>query len=170
MLIVNHNRTISRTTLIDEIWPEDPPLTAMETLNTYVYQIRKLLARGPSRRSDLVSTKPGGYELLIDPASLDLSLFENAMAVGRREFAAGRLAEASGELGRLSRRRRRAGGLALRPAQLGRQPQHTPLSLATPPPVRAVGAEGAVVVGTRRQARVAGHRLRPGVGRADRDP
>ncbi len=98
MLIVNHNRTISRTTLIDEIWPEDPPLTAMETLNTYVYQIRKLLARGPSRRSDLVSTKPGGYELLIDPASLDLSLFENAMAVGRREFAAGRLAEASGEL------------------------------------------------------------------------
>lgn len=98
MLIVNHNRTVSRTLMVDEIWPDDPPLTAMETLNTYVYQIRKLLARGPSGRSDLISTKPGGYELVVDPADVDLCVFEAAMANGRREFASGRLAEASSQL------------------------------------------------------------------------
>jgi DNA-binding SARP family transcriptional activator len=95
MLLVNHNRVVSRHTLIDEIWPENPPATAMMTLNTYVYQLRKLLARGPSARSDLLSTKPGGYELTIDSAGLDLSVFEQRVAAGRGEFAAGRYAEAS---------------------------------------------------------------------------
>lgn len=98
MLIANHNRTISQTMMIDEIWPENPPATVMETLRTYVYQLRKVLARGPSARCDLVATRPGGYELMIEPDSLDLSVFENAMAQGRREFAAGRLAEASCQL------------------------------------------------------------------------
>lgn len=98
MLIVNHDRTVSRATMIDEIWPENPPTTAMETLNSYVYQLRKLLARGPSRRSDLLTTKPGGYEIALTPDQLDLSVFESAMAVGRREFAAGRLTEASCQL------------------------------------------------------------------------
>lgn len=98
MLIVNHNRTVSRATMIDEIWPENPPPTAMDTLNTYVYQLRKLLARGPSGRSDLLHTKPGGYEMVITPEQLDLSTFENVMMLGRQEFAAGRLTEASCQL------------------------------------------------------------------------
>lgn len=95
MLLINHDRDVSRTTLIDEIWPVNPPTTAMMTLNTYVYQLRKVLAQGPSGDADLVRTKPGGYQVSLDAQCLDLSLFESMVAAGRRDFAAGRFAEAN---------------------------------------------------------------------------
>lgn len=98
MLLVNHNTTVSRDAIIDEIWPADPPVTAPMTLNTYIYQLRRLIGVGPSSRADTLVTKPGGYELVIAEGSLDLVRFESAVTRGRREFDAGRMEEASCEL------------------------------------------------------------------------
>ncbi|MCW3842487.1 AfsR/SARP family transcriptional regulator [Micromonospora yasonensis] len=100
ILLVNHNRTVSRDVMINELWPSRPPATATMTLNTYVCQLRKLLAQGPSRRTDLVRSRPGGYSVTVEPETLDLTVFEEALAAGRRELADGRLAEASCELRR----------------------------------------------------------------------
>lgn len=100
MLLVHHNRTVSRTTMIDELWPSNPPATAVMSLNTYVYQLRRLLARGPSQWSNVLLTKPGGYEMAIPPESLDLSVFESTVVAGRRDAAAGRLTDASSHLRR----------------------------------------------------------------------
>ncbi|MGH3646418.1 MAG: AfsR/SARP family transcriptional regulator [Micromonosporaceae bacterium] len=100
ILLVNHNRTISRNAMIDELWPAKPPATATMTLNTYVCQLRKLLARGPSNRTDLVRSRPGGYEVVLAAENLDLTVFESAVAAGRHELAEGRLVEASCQLRR----------------------------------------------------------------------
>lgn len=106
MLLVNHNRTVSRSTMIDEIWPVDPPVTAVMTLNTYIYQLRRILGLGSSREAGALLTKPGGYELIIAPESLDLGVFDSAVAMGRCEFAAGQLTEASSQLRSALRLRR----------------------------------------------------------------
>ena len=100
MLLVNHNTLVSRDAMIDEIWPTNPPVTAPMTLNTYVYQLRRLLGVGPSNRTNTLITKTGGYELVIAQDSLDLSVFQATVTAGRREFDAGRLEEASCELRR----------------------------------------------------------------------
>jgi DNA-binding SARP family transcriptional activator len=98
MLVVHHNKLVSRTTLIDDIWPVTPPESAMLTLNSYIYQVRRLLASGPSGHSDVLNTRRGGYELIVPPENIDLSEFENRVASGRSHFAAGRFEDASCQL------------------------------------------------------------------------
>jgi DNA-binding SARP family transcriptional activator len=48
-LLLRANRVVSSETLIDVLWGEDAPETAMHTLHVYVSQLRKVLrqARSP---------------------------------------------------------------------------------------------------------------------------
>ena len=43
LLILNANRVVSRERLIDELWGDDPPETAVTTVQVYVSRLRKLL-------------------------------------------------------------------------------------------------------------------------------
>ena len=43
LLLVNANRVLSRDRLIDELWGEEPPETAVQSLQVYVSRLRKLL-------------------------------------------------------------------------------------------------------------------------------
>jgi len=45
-LILRANHVVPADLLIDELWGEDPPETARNTLQTYVYRLRKLLGDG----------------------------------------------------------------------------------------------------------------------------
>ena len=49
-LILRANRVVQADLLIDGLWGEDPPESARNTLQTYVYRLRKLLGDGPDRR------------------------------------------------------------------------------------------------------------------------
>jgi DNA-binding SARP family transcriptional activator len=100
MLLISRNTTVSREAMVDEIWPENPPVSAIMTLNTYVYHLRRLLGVRPSNETDMLITRPGGYEMVIAEESLDLAQFEATVSAGRRAFDAGRLEEASCELRR----------------------------------------------------------------------
>ena len=44
LLLVNANHVVSRDRLIDELWGEQPPETAVTSLQVYVSRLRKLLA------------------------------------------------------------------------------------------------------------------------------
>ena len=47
LLLLNANRVVSRERLIDELWGDEPPETAVTTVQVYVSRLRKLLpARG----------------------------------------------------------------------------------------------------------------------------
>ena len=54
-LILRPNRVVPASLLIDELWGDEPPETARNTLQTYVYRLRKVPAR-PGSRLDPAAT------------------------------------------------------------------------------------------------------------------
>src|SRR5881397_741188 len=74
LLLLNANRVVSRERLIDELWGDDPPETAVASVQVYVSRLRKLLG------SETLVTRPPGYVLLAEPESVDLQRFERLVA------------------------------------------------------------------------------------------
>lgn len=86
-LLVRANEIVSVDTLIDELWGEEPPRTATTTLQVYVSQLRKLLDEADAEygREALVTRAPG-YELRLDPAQLDLTVFQELYERGQERM------------------------------------------------------------------------------------
>jgi DNA-binding SARP family transcriptional activator len=91
LLLVNAGETLSTDRLIDELWGERPPARAAKTVQVHISRLRKALAAGAGNGSDgVVVTREHGYQLEIDPESLDSRRFERLLAEGRSELAANR--------------------------------------------------------------------------------
>jgi DNA-binding SARP family transcriptional activator len=103
VLLLHANEAISTERLIDELWGEHPPATAAKTVQVHVSRLRKALAGGGA--PDPVVTREHGYELRIDPESLDSHRFERLVAEARSALAAERPERAA----RCSTRRSRCG-------------------------------------------------------------
>jgi DNA-binding SARP family transcriptional activator len=89
-LLLHADQVVPIRTFIAELWDDEPPRLARRTVQTYVYQLRKGLAGGPTgavRR--LLETRPHGYRILLEPGELDLRLFEQRAGIGRSALAAG---------------------------------------------------------------------------------
>src|SRR5262245_55689973 len=82
LLLVNANRVVSRDRLIEELWGERPPSTAVQSLQVYVSRLRKLLP------PQTLLTRPPGYLLELGSDELDLPRFEQLLAEGRAALAA----------------------------------------------------------------------------------
>src|SRR2546430_1804819 len=93
VLLLNRNRVVPVSELIDDLWSEEPPETATKALQVYVSQLRKAI--GPDR----VLTKPPGYSLRVDDGELDLDVFERLVLEGRERLAAGDAEAAAEQLG-----------------------------------------------------------------------
>ncbi|MEV6982147.1 BTAD domain-containing putative transcriptional regulator [Sphaerisporangium sp. NPDC051017] len=79
MLVLRHNQIVSTRELIDELWGERPPATALPTLHTYVYKLRKMLGTGGPAS---VVTQPYGYLLATTPETIDVFRFDRLVAEG----------------------------------------------------------------------------------------
>jgi DNA-binding SARP family transcriptional activator len=88
LLLLRRGELVPTSTLVDELWGERPPATAVKTVQVYVSQLRKLLGGG------LIDTRPGGYLLRASPDSLDAVRFEQLVASARDLLAAGGTGEA----------------------------------------------------------------------------
>ena len=95
VLLLNRNRVVSVSELIDALWGDEPTETARKALQGYVSQLRKTLG------ADRLTTRPPGYALQVEDGELDLDRFEQLVGDGRDRLAAGdaegatqRLAEA----------------------------------------------------------------------------
>jgi DNA-binding SARP family transcriptional activator len=77
LLLVNANGVVARDRLIDELWGENPPDTAVKTTQVYVSRLRKLLPDGA------LLTRARGYLLVVDPAEFDLARFEHLVTEAR---------------------------------------------------------------------------------------
>lgn len=93
LLLMGSGRPVATERLIDELWGEHPPTTAVNTVQAYVARLRRAL---PDPR--VLVTRSGGYELAADPEDVDVRVFERLVAEGRRSLAAGRLEEAAERL------------------------------------------------------------------------
>jgi DNA-binding SARP family transcriptional activator/pimeloyl-ACP methyl ester carboxylesterase len=94
-LLLDANRTVAADRLVDDLWGESVPDSAQKMVQIYVSQLRKVLPDG------LLQTRPPGYAVEVEPASIDLVRFEQlrregeaAHAAGNAELAARRFDEA----------------------------------------------------------------------------
>jgi DNA-binding SARP family transcriptional activator/pimeloyl-ACP methyl ester carboxylesterase len=82
-LLLDANRTVSADRLVDDLWGESVPDSAQKMVQIYVSQLRKVLPEG------LLQTRPPGYALQVEPASIDLVRFEQLRREGEAAHAAG---------------------------------------------------------------------------------
>jgi DNA-binding SARP family transcriptional activator len=78
VLLLHPNEPVSSERFIDEVWGEQPPVTATKTLQTYVSHLRRIV--GP----DAIETRPPGYVLHIVEDALDAARFRNLATDARR--------------------------------------------------------------------------------------
>ncbi len=71
LLLTRANEVVSRDWLIDELWGERPPESAVNVLQTYVSHLRKALS------ADLLVTRTPGYMIRVERDELDLYRFED---------------------------------------------------------------------------------------------
>ncbi len=100
LLLVRANRTVRTESLIQELWGEEPPRSALTTIQTYIYQLRRLVEREQLAASgeDMLITRSPGYTLVIQSGQLDLQTFCDLREEGRVHFGHRRFAEASSNL------------------------------------------------------------------------
>jgi DNA-binding SARP family transcriptional activator len=76
-LLLDANRVVSVDRLIDALWGEQPPKTALTSLQNFVSQLRKVLG------ADVLETQMPGYRLRVGPGELDLDRFRHLCDVAR---------------------------------------------------------------------------------------
>jgi DNA-binding SARP family transcriptional activator len=77
MLLLEAGRVVSLDRLIEALWEEDPPATAVASLQNFVAQLRKAL--GP----DVIETRPPGYLVRLGPEQLDLARVRSLVDAAR---------------------------------------------------------------------------------------
>ena len=92
LLLLHANELMPTARIVDELWDEQPPATAVKTVQVYVSQLRKALGE------KAIETRAGGYLVRIDPGALDADRFEDLLERGRRLLAEDAAEEAAGVL------------------------------------------------------------------------
>jgi predicted ATPase/DNA-binding SARP family transcriptional activator len=72
VLLLEGRRVLSRDRLIDELWGDDPPPTAVNALQVHVAALRRALGAG-------IRTVGSGYALDVEPAQVDANRFERLL-------------------------------------------------------------------------------------------
>ncbi|MET9262149.1 AfsR/SARP family transcriptional regulator [Amycolatopsis sp. NPDC004079] len=108
LLALHSGRVVRNEQILEELWEDNPPISVTTTMQTYIYQLRKLLrlqrpGLAPAGEVDTrplpsLQTSPGGYSLTYQPEGLDSYRFEQLVNQGRAESAAGRWTDASATL------------------------------------------------------------------------
>ena len=91
-LLLDANRTVAVDRLLDDLWGEHVPRTAVKMIHIHISKLRKLLPAGT------LVTRPPGYAVTIPPEALDLVRFERLRERGRNALAGGSAAEAADRL------------------------------------------------------------------------
>ncbi|MBO0866950.1 MAG: winged helix-turn-helix domain-containing protein [Micromonosporaceae bacterium] len=87
LMALRQGHVVTRDTLMEELWGEAPPVSALATLQTYIYQLRRLLGEEPGGGRDTLVTKPLGYLIQLGPDDLDLAVFDRLVEQGRAALA-----------------------------------------------------------------------------------
>jgi len=112
LLALHADQAVPVTTLIEELWGATPPRSARTTLQTYILQLRELIAaalekgeqegtgEGGTQRTakDVLMTMPSGYMLAANGGQSDVRTFERLAGTGYRAMDAGDFPDAARHL------------------------------------------------------------------------
>jgi DNA-binding SARP family transcriptional activator/Tfp pilus assembly protein PilF len=97
MLAMRASQAVSRAELIDGLWGDDPPASAVNGVHVHVAGLRRALEPDRAHRAPgqmLPATGPG-YVLRVDPARVDAATLDRHLALARSRAAGGDLAGAA---------------------------------------------------------------------------
>src|SRR6188508_520735 len=82
-LLLDANRAVSVERLVDDLWGDDVPDSAVKMVHIHVSALRKALPAGT------LQTRAPGYALEVDPEAIDVVRFERLQTEGRAALDAG---------------------------------------------------------------------------------
>lgn len=105
LLALHAGEIVSVRLLLEELWGNEPPETAHQTLQTYILHLRQRIADAHGTNKSevgrtLLVTRHTGYSLRIDPRDLDAGEYEILARKGIQEMARGDHRAASDSLRR----------------------------------------------------------------------
>ncbi len=80
VLLMRRNEPVSADALIDALWGERAPASAVKIVQGYVSNLRRVLG------DQMLITRPPGYMLRVPAGQLDVDRFESLVDQGRRAF------------------------------------------------------------------------------------
>src|SRR5437773_7389804 len=90
LLLLRRNSIVQVSEFVDELWGENPPPSALSTLQTYIYKLRKVLSVGqPGGGEETLRSKPSGYLLSIPDEYVDLGRYERLAHEGKAALEGG---------------------------------------------------------------------------------
>jgi DNA-binding SARP family transcriptional activator len=84
-LAFNAGRPVGIGTLIDNIWGDEPPAKADETVATHVRAVRRILSQAGGNRQMIRNHRPRAYELRVDPSWVDYHRFRAGIVSAARQ-------------------------------------------------------------------------------------
>lgn len=96
VLLLEANRVVPMSRLIDTVWDGAPPETARNQVQICVSTLRRLFDRAGDRR--VIRTSVPGYQMNVTGESVDAIRFEALAADGRKAAEGGRLLDAVSDL------------------------------------------------------------------------
>src|ERR1700734_2778385 len=100
LLAMRANQVVSRSELIDGLWGEDPPDSAVNGVHVHVAGLRRVLEprRGHRAPGQVLLASGPGYLLRLADGQPDAEILDHHLAQARRASAAGDLEAAAGSL------------------------------------------------------------------------
>ncbi|MGX2995733.1 AfsR/SARP family transcriptional regulator [Streptomyces sp. JNUCC 64] len=97
LMILQPGAVVPHGLLVDELWGKNPPKTALSTVRTHVYHLRKMLdeAMGGDAPANLIDTWSAAYMLRACPEQVDAELFLQLARKGDSLLRGGHVDEAS---------------------------------------------------------------------------
>ncbi|MGW4115743.1 BTAD domain-containing putative transcriptional regulator [Actinosynnema sp. NPDC004786] len=97
VLLLARNAPVGRDQIIEAVWGDNTPTSAVNLVQTYVAGLRRALEPSRARRApaELLTSVGDGYLLRVEPNAVDLDEFERGVAAAARLRAAGDLVAAA---------------------------------------------------------------------------
>ncbi|MEV6873169.1 AfsR/SARP family transcriptional regulator [Amycolatopsis sp. NPDC051128] len=92
LLLVRNGQFVSCASLIEELWEDTPPKTAVPTMQTYIVQLRKILAEvtglsAAEVAEEVLRTRRAGYQLTLPDEAVDLAVHDNLLNAAEAALA-----------------------------------------------------------------------------------
>ena len=82
-LLLRRGAAVPRERLVDVVWGEEPPASAVTSLQVYVHGLRRALG------AERLETRGTSYRVVVEPEELDVARFERLLGEAREVLAAG---------------------------------------------------------------------------------